>query len=168
MASRSFKQSLRAIILGMFPWMRIARRGPRTYVVGKGVGSTGLNADGTCNLQPPAGSMYAPLASVPQWLPGGVQISPLVGSECTVIFRDNDRRKPAIVSFTPLAGSVPSKAQIDALLVVLGVSASAINLGTAAARLVREGDLYTIGIATGPIAFVSVGGTDPLPTKVSG
>ena len=92
MTAQSAKQSIREIAG--------APLGPRTYVV------RAVNVGGTCNLEAPPGSSYAPLLEVPQWL-GETRATPAVGSECTVIFRDGDRRRPAIVAFAPPATVAP-------------------------------------------------------------
>ena len=115
--------SFRRIILALFPWLVLA--GFHTYRV------RAVNGDGTIDLDPPPASIaLPPLPRVAQWTIGGGQVTPAVGSEVTIIFRDNDESRPAIVSFVPLALSKPTAVSIDAT--------TTINLGGAGATALAK------------------------------
>lgn len=95
-------------------------------------------------------------------LPQRVPYAPaLAGASCVVHagtlayvgFANADPGKPFLVRFG--AGASSTTTTIDA---------GTVNIGDGYARIVREGDVYTVGAATGPITFVST--TDPNgPTK---
>lgn len=124
-----------------------------TATAGPNAGMTGLmpaNALSAAFPGPP---------NVPQW-PGvpGLTATLQAGAGVAVIFLGGDPGSPTIVNYAP--GVLAQSLAIDAVL--------GINLGTGSARFVREGDIYSVGTAVGPITFVAVGGTDPLPTKVKG
>lgn len=107
-APPSLKRSLRRIISTLFPW--VATPMPLTYLVGKSDAGTGINADGTCNLDPPPLSKLARLPRVPQW-GSALRVMPAIGDEATVVFRDGDRRLPVVVAFGPPA-SVAAVARV--------------------------------------------------------
>lgn len=86
----------------------------------------------------------------------GSSCIPAVGSIAHVMFADGDPGQPVCVGFEIPVVNLPSEITINA--------SGAVNLGDGFARLVREGDVYTLGTATGPLTFVST--VDPNgPTK---
>ena len=124
----TLQSSVRRIVLGLFPWLSIA--GPHTYTV------HAANEDGTIDLSPPAGSRLPPLPRVPQWILGGAEVKPALGSAVVVMYLDNDATKPVICSFVPLSASRPDHLTIDVgndKTIDMGAHAGVINLGGAGA-----------------------------------
>lgn len=121
------------------------------------------------SVQQSDGATFAGIATDPGFspaLPTRVPYAPsLAGSSCVVpvgtlahvIFINADPSKPRCVGF-----------DLPAVPTVTSINAGTIALGTAEARLVREGDVYSVGSAVGPITFIMVAGTDLNPTKVEG
>lgn len=86
-------------------------------------------------------------------LPVGVPYSPALAGAYSVVpkgtlayvgFANADPSKPFLHHFGPAATSTETV-----------VDAGTVKIGDGYARIVREGDTYTIGTATGPITFVS-------------
>ncbi len=134
--------SFRRIVLALFPWLALA--GFHTYRV------RAVNGDGTIDLDPPPASTFLPaLPRVAQWTIGGGQVTPAVGSEVTIVYRDNDASRPAIVSFAPLASSKPTAVSIDATTTISLGGAGAVKV--AKAPLVAS-ELSSIAVSIGQIA----------------
>ena len=168
-APPSHQKSLRQIVLTLFPWL--VHAGPHVYRVARV--NTGPDA-GTVDLEPPPVMLAPePLPRVSQWAGAGVEATPTVGSEVVIVFLDNNRRKPAVVSYQPLRSGKPSQIEMDASAAVnIGASAAQVNLGAAAAKVLRDGDTITISgpVVAGPSGSVagtiSVSLLGPLQTVV--
>jgi hypothetical protein len=152
--------SLREIVLSLFPWL--LKLGTWTYRVDR------VNADGTLDLAPTS-AIPPRLPSVPQWLVGGVEVTPLVGSLVGVVYLDAStpgaKPVPAIVAFAPLRESVPTGIAIG------GTSApAAARAGDHAGRLTWDASLATLyyspsdTAAYAPVTSVLVPMTPPSPT----
>jgi hypothetical protein len=148
----TLRQSLMTIFREEMP--RIFFGGLYEYTVKK-------SESGRLDLVPKKARWLMPLPAIEQWSVGGSEVDPKVGTSVAVAFLDGDESRPIVLGFLPkrASGGVPTKLAIDA---------DQILLGTGSARFVREGDNYSHGTASGPITFVSVGGSDPNPTKVKG
>jgi hypothetical protein len=111
---------------------------PRTYIV------AAVNADDTLDLVPPPTSGYLrDLRSVPQWNTGGLIVTPELGAEVVVVFRDADETRPVVQSWAP---GVPVELAADASdLVAVGESASAVELAGGGPAVVRVGDAVAAG-----------------------
>lgn len=136
--------SLREIVLTLLPWL--LKLGVWTYRVER------VNADGTLDLAPTS-PIPPRLPAVPQWLVGGVEVTPLVGSLVGVVYLDapvpDAKPIPAIVAFAPLRLSVPMAIKIG---------------GTSAPAALRVGDVrglvFDPGVpsATPPAAYYTADG----------
>jgi hypothetical protein len=111
---------------------------PRTYIV------AAVNADDTLDLVPPPTSGYLrDLRSVPQWNTGGCIVTPELGAEVAVVFRDADETRPVVQSWAP---GVPVELAADASdLVAVGESASAVELAGGGPAVARVGDTCDVG-----------------------
>lgn len=155
-------RSVRTLILRMvanaFPSLVYGY--PRTYVV------AAVYAAGTplLDLLPPPDAMYLPeLRAVPVWTFGGGYVVPEIGAEVSVVFRDADKRRPAVVQFAP---GIPVKSTADAsTLYELAPSAADVEIaggGAAAARVGSVcGRLIFDGAVTPPILYYSPGAAVP-------
>lgn len=138
--------SLRALVLSFLPALKYWI--VHEYSVHESDGATfsGLPTDATFSPQLPTRVPYAPA------LAGATCIVPQ-GTLAYVGFANADPSKPYLVRFG--AGATSTTTTIDA---------GTVNIGDGFARIVREGDVYTVGVATGPITFVSTTDTNG-PTK---
>ncbi len=129
--------SLREIVLSLFPWL--LKLGVWTYRVER------VNNDGTLDLAPTS-SIPPRLPAVPQWLVGGVEVYPVVGSLVGVVYLDapvpDGKPIPAIVAFAPLRVSVPFAVTIDAQAkLLLGPTVGEVDIGgTSGPSAARRGD----------------------------
>lgn len=149
--------SLRSIALTLFPWLAFA--GAHTYRVAR------VNTDGTVDLDPPVGApALPPLPKQPQWVGAGTEAAPAVGSEVLVVYRDNDPRRPALVSFTPLRASIPAKVSIDSTgPIVVGASATTIEAGgTTPVALAPAVEGALLALTTFGSALLAVNATPPV------
>lgn len=142
--------AMRALVKTFFPQLVYWIVHEYSVYESDGLTFSGLPTDANFSPQLPTRVPYAPS------LAGSYSVVPQ-GTLAYVGFANADPSKPYLVRFG--AGSTSTVTAIDA---------AAINLGTAEARLVREGDLYQIGTTAGPITFLAPGGLDPNPTKVKG
>lgn len=122
------------------------------------------------------GATFSGVATDPAFspqLPTRVPYSPsLAGSSCVVpagtlahvVFVNADPSKPRCVGFD--LPSLPTTATIDGGTVAIGPNATAINMASAVAAVVRYGDKVTVGTQTGPIAFVAALPPFDVPSKV--
>lgn len=134
----SMRNAIRRMTREDFP--EIAFSFPRTYVV------QNVRSDGRLDLIPPPDAPELPiLPAVDQWLPG-IRLTPNVGDQVIVQFRDANPTRPGVVGAVPLRTATPAAVTIDA---------ASVKLGDAFARLAREGDTYSLGTASGPLTFVS-------------
>lgn len=89
------------------------------------------------------------LPAVPIWT-GPLEVDPVAGVECGVVFLNNDERRPVVIAFAPLRdpGGIPT----------------GVRCARADATVIREGDTITVGAASGPVVLVLGQG---LPVAVS-
>ena len=151
--SPSALSSFRAIVLALFPWLALA--GVHTYRVAT------VNADGSIDLDPPPGSSVLPrLPRVGQWLLGGAEVKPAIGSEVLILFRDNDESRPAIVSFVPLAGPAgkPDRITLNTgadKSINIGADSGVINLGGTGATALAKANAVANNLTILKNAFSS-------------
>lgn len=149
----SLRASVVRIIESAFP--HLAFTYPRTYVV------NAVRADKRLDLVPPADAPHLPeLPGVEQW--GLGVVTPTVGTEVCVLFRDADERRPIVVPWG--FGSVPDRVKVDA--------GTAIELGDPATRgAARLNDTvsagtwtFTPGVGLVTITYTPLSGT---PTVIT-
>jgi hypothetical protein len=157
--------AFRALVRSVYPALRYFGRYRYSVHSATAVTFDGIPVDATVAPALPTGVPYAQALA-------GSSCVPTQGTIAHVMFADGDPGQPVCVGFerATAVGVVvlPTAATIDATGAVnVGPSAGAVNLGDGFARLVREGDTYTLGTATGPLTFVST--LDPNgPTKGKG
>jgi hypothetical protein len=155
----SLPQTLRAMLATIigeeFPGLALA--GPWTYRVTKVTVADGVR----CNIEPVEGNRQQAHDNVDQWPGvGGAVVTPQVGAECLVEFRDGSKDRPVIVAFKPLriTGGTPTKIEAYSDEVKLGDSAAqalalaasvASNLTAIASRLTAIGTLLNV---PGPVS----------------
>lgn len=85
----------------------------------------------------------------------GSSCVPVAGTIAHVQFADGDPGQPVCVGFE--GAVVPSAATVDATApVAVGPTGGAVTGSpTTPSRYAREGDIYTLGLSTGPLTFVS-------------
>lgn len=153
----SVRNAVRRMVREDFPEMIYGF--PRTYIV------TAVRGDGRLDLAPPADAPELPvLPAVDQWL-DGIQLTPNVGDQVVVSFRDANPTRPMVTSDMPLRSSTPAAVKIDATgTVSVGTSATDVNLGspsfvatpvTAPGHFVRYGDPVTVGTTSGLLLLPS-------------
>lgn len=157
--------AMRRLVISFFPALRF-------YIVHEyAVQASSVGSDGV--------AVFSALPTDPTFsppLPVGVPYSPsLAGSSCVVPvgtlayvgFANADGGKPYVVRFGPGVATTTTVDATGALHV--GPSAGSVVVGspTTARRFAREGDIYSVGMAVGPLTFVST--TQPSgPTKGEG
>lgn len=108
MSIPSLRASVVRIIESAFPHLAFCY--PRTYVV------VAVRADKRLDLQPPSDAPHLPeLPGVEQW--GLGVVSPMVGTEVCVLFRDADPTRPVVVPWG--FDSVPDDVKVDADTAIL-------------------------------------------------
>jgi hypothetical protein len=136
---------------------------PRTFIV------RAYHDDGRLDLNPaPDAPDLRPLNNVEQWTLGGALSLPPAGTACVVVFRDARESRAVVVGFAPGVADYVTVDAAGKLLVGPSVGDSVV-LGkpTAPARFAREGDVYSLGTASGPLTFVSTAQPSG-PTKGEG
>lgn len=139
--------ALRALVLSFLPqlvyWI------VHEYRVEESDGATfsGTPTDASFSPQLPTQVPYSPA------LAGSSCVVP-VGTLAYVAFANADPSRPVLVRF---AATLPTSATIDATgKVTIAPSSGAVTGSpTAPQRFAREGDFYSLGLATGPLTFVS-------------
>lgn len=132
----SLRDSVAAIARRDMPEARYAY--PRTFVV-RAVGT-----DGRIDLDPPPDAPdLRPLDRVEQWTLGGALAFPVKGTPVLVMFRDARETRAVVVGVAP---GTPVKVVVSA--------STEIDLGAAAASVVRYGESATLGSAAGVLTFV--------------
>ncbi len=135
-AAPSLRDSVAAIARRDMPEARYAI--PRTFVV------RSVGADGRLDLDPPPDAPdLRPLDKVEQWSLGGALAFPTKGTAVLVMFRDAREGRAVVVGVAP---GTPLKVTVSA--------ATEIDLGAAAASVVRYGESATLGSAAGVLTFV--------------
>lgn len=138
--------AFRRLVSSVFPGFVYALVHEYSVAESDGTTFSGTPTDPTFSPQLPTGVPYAPS------LAGSSCIVP-VGTLAYVGFANADPAKPYLVRFQQVT---PTSATVDASALSLGPTAGAtIGTPTTPQRFAREGDVYTLGTATGPLTFVS-------------
>lgn len=140
--------AMRRLVRTFFP--ALAYFGRYRYSVHSATASTFDGTPVNPDVAPalPTGVPYAPALA-------GSSCIPVAGTIAHVMFADGDPGQPVCVGFEGV--TIPTAATVDATSpVAVGPSGGAVvGSPTTPARYVREGDVYNIGTATGPLTFVS-------------
>lgn len=140
MSNPSLRELVRDLVLSLFPWLLLS--GLHTYRVAR------VNADGTVDLEPPAGVLGPPpLPRIGQWLAAGYEATPTIGTEVLIVYRDNREKSPAIVAFTPLRIGKPAAVRLDV------AGAGKVTVGDpngSPMPVARVGDTIEINVTFGP------------------
>jgi hypothetical protein len=104
------------------------------------------------------------LPDVPAWpsLAGSTH-TPQLSSLVVVDFLDGNPATPRVCAYEGPAGAAwkPTGTTIDATgTIAIGPSATLIAIGDGYERIVREGDTYSLGAASGVLTFVSTPSPD--------
>ncbi len=127
---------------------------PRTYKV------AAVHSDKRLDLVPSNDAQHLQeLKNVEQWSLAGVLVTPVVGAEVCVVFRDADPARPAVVNWGPVATPTGLRANASgtvtigdgSTLVALGNGTELLAIGDETKRVVCYGDQVQLAVA-GPLA----------------
>ena len=140
--------AFRALVRSVFPGLVHIFVHEYSVIFSDGATFAGVPTDPTLSPELPTNVPYSPSLA-------GSSVVVAQGTLAHVIFVNGDPSKPRCVGFD--LPQVPTSVTIDAKSSVAIAPSSGAIMGspTTAKRLVREGDVYTVGTASGPITFVS-------------
>lgn len=137
--------------------VRVMSDRPRTYVVAN------VRGDKRLDLVPPTDAPHLPeIAACEQWTLGGSQVTPTVGAEVLVAFRDERRSRPVVVAFE--SSSVPDE------VTIAGGGPAVARVGDIAGTLMWEPSPPTLYYSPGPLSpyvAVTVNPNSPTPPTTS-
>lgn len=158
-ASSAFAEALRTVWRRLFPRQEL--QGVFSYV------TVGPSQSGKHDLRSTRSRHLPDVKLADMWGAAGFAAELAAGTRVLVSFADGDPSSPVLVAVEP--GVVPASSTLDAVSSV-GIDAVAVNLGTAEAPVIRNGDAVTIATLPGPTPiaagyiFLGPPYLDPTPT----
>jgi hypothetical protein len=158
-ASSAFADAVRAVWRRLFP--RAELQGVFSYV------TVGPSQSGKHDLRSTRSRHLPDVKLADMWSAAGFAAELAAGTRVLISFADGDPSSPVLVAVEP--GVAPTSSTLDATSSV-GIDAVAVNLGTAEAPVIRNGDAVTIATLPGPTpiaaGYIFLGPPyfDPTPT----
>jgi hypothetical protein len=158
-ASSVFSDAVRAVWRRLFPRQEL--QGVFSYV------TVGPSQAGKHELRSTKSRHLPDVKLADMWSAAGFAAELAAGTRVLVSFADGDPSSPVLVAVEP--GIAPASSTLDAVSSV-GIDAVAVNLGTAEAPVIRNGDAVTIATLPGPTpiaaGYIFLGPPffDPTPT----